>query len=220
MDKNKLNWSNLFALLALVVSAVALGISWSESKKNDREELIVRASPRVVGLPVRISSTSLGDRGYVVHIPYQITVSNVGRRDTSIISHECIETDGGFYSGINGGLFDSTGQPMHLPINISSGETKDFIFYLGTLVPSHVKELLQKQESSRLTRRDVLKVLGKSGVGLYGQKVEYKEFGDGAFSVSLSGSSDQQLPTYFSKWKTGSGDRFFTLLGEDVGLID
>ena len=222
--KDTYPWSTILSIVAIAISVGSLYISYSESEKNDEERIIVRASPRVPNLPIRVSSMKMGKQGGVVHVPYHITISNVGRPSVSLITHDCKQADKDgkatiFYSGIEGGLVSTAGKPMSLSLNIGSGETQAVIFYLGIRAPKNVMDLLGGSSSPTLTRREAVRLLGEAGIGLYGQPVEYKSYGGAGISISQT-DGYEMLPVYLSTWKSGAGNRFNTLVGETVGLFD
>ncbi|MGA1872019.1 MAG: hypothetical protein ACMUJM_26175 [bacterium] len=220
---NKFNASLLIAIVSLAVSIIALGHTFWQSWKQEKEELIIRVAPNVEGFPIKLSSIDLGKEGHVIYLPFKMNVTNSGHKTLSIIEHRIfqlvgegpIEQNKKYYTGIDGGLFNLNGTKAKIPITISQGETIAYIVYVGVLVKTDVMETLKSYNGKTLSRRTMYKILGRDGMDIYGNTVDYHENKDGSFSFGVKDSSSN-IPIFVFQWKTGKGNKFVSLGGDYI----
>ncbi len=219
----KYNISLFIALLSLIVAIAALGHTFWQSWKHEKEELIIRVDSIVENAPIRLSSIDFGEEGQVVHLPFRMSVTNSGNRNLSLIEHRIfqlvgegpIEENKRYYAGIDGGLFNLNGTKAKIPISISQGKNIAYITYVGVLVNKDVIETLEPYQDQALSRRAMSKILGRKGLDIYGNTIEYHEDSDGTFSYKVKDSATR-IPVFVFQWKTGKGKKFVSLGGDYI----
>jgi hypothetical protein len=220
---SKFNISLLIAIVSLVVAITALGHTFWQSWKYEKEELLIRVAPNVEGFPIKFPSIDHGKDGQVAHLPFKMNVTNSGNRTLSLLEHRIfqlvgegpIEKNKRYYSGIDGGLFNLNGTNAKLPASISQGETIAYIVYVGVLVKKGVMDTFKPYEGQTLSRRTMYKILGRNGIDIYGNKTEYHENKDGTFRFGVKGSTPN-TPIFVFQWKTGKGNKFVSLGGDYI----
>lgn len=174
------------------------------------EELALHLNPSVEGV-FRITEHNFGPSGHVVQVPWRLTLSNTGSQTLSV-TERTITTGGSagstWYTGIDGGMFQSDQKPVELPIKLEPGESRAFIVLVGVLVPPKVLAALSSLDDPKSrTVSAATRALGKEGLDLYGNQVSYREYGGGAiFEVRR----EQNAPTFWYQVKTGRGKEFVT----------
>jgi hypothetical protein len=205
------------------VSIVALGHTFWQSWKIEKEELIIRIASNVESLPIRIPDINLGKEGQVIQLPFKMSVTNNCSRTLSLLEYRTfqlvgegpIEENKKFYSGIDGGLFNLNGTEAKMPTSLSQGETIAYIVYVGILANKNVVKLLEPFKNKTLSRRSMYKVLGRNGTDIYGNKIEYQESTDGTFMFSVKGQANNN-PIFVFQWTTGRGNKFVSLGGDYI----
>lgn len=208
------NFARTMGVLSFIVALAAVIVPYFQQKSHlenlQQEELKVILNPAVDG-PLILTSHDYGEQGRVIQMPWQLTISNTGNRQLSIISKRLSrgETpDSVFYTGIDGGIVTEDFKPLKLPLKLESGESKSYYLYVGTMVPKQVFEILYNiNEGKPVSDRAAMKVLGEHGMDIYGNKVEYHGNENG--KVSIIFKEADKSPTFWLRLSTGKGNNFF-----------
>jgi hypothetical protein len=101
------------------------------------------------------------------------------------------------------------GEAVDLPIVLEPGESRFLAIYVGMLVPGSVYEALSSSNNrkSATTVAEVTKVLGKLGLDLYGNRVDFTEFPDGSYIANID-IQEQNAPAFWFRLTTGQGEVF------------
>ena len=202
------------AVLSMVVALIAVFVPYFQQQNHfdtqQKEELKVILNPSTNG-PILLTDQNYGKLGMLIQMPWELTVSNVSNRRISIVRKTISKgdaPDSTFYSGIDGGLLSSDYNKIELPINLESGDSKLYILYVGALVPSKVyKTLSSINKGQPVLDRDAMKALGKIGIDIFGNSVEYHEFEGGEFSIQFN--NHEKSPTFWVRLTTGNGNNFY-----------
>jgi len=213
-NNSKDNFARITSILALLIALATVVMPFVQQsqqfKTQQTEALNVILHPTVNG-PIKLTGSDFGDKGVLVEMPWELTISNTGNRKLSIIEKRLSvgESPGiSYYSGIDGGLFTSDFQPINLPLTLDSGESRVLLIYVGTLIPKNVFEILRTLNDGRsVTDRDALKALGKKNIDIYGNPVKFRDHGNANFSISFP--SANKAPAYWIRLSTGRGNVFF-----------
>ena len=116
-----------------------------------------------------------------MQVPWELTLSNTGNRKLSIVQYDVSMgpyPGAQFYSGIDGGMMGQDGEAVDLPIVLEPGESHFLAIYVGLLVPRSVYAALSSSNNrkSATTIFEAIKVLGKLGLDLYGNRINFTEF--------------------------------------------
>jgi len=214
-NDHKDKFARRIAICSLIVALASVIVPYVQQKmlfeKQQQENLNIILSPTVNG-PLALTDNNFGEMGYVVQMPWELTVSNNGNRQLSIIKKRVScgnEPDSQFYTGIDGGIFFKDYTPVQLPIKLEAGESQSFYIYVGTLVPQHVYDLLKNLNNGNpVMDRDAMKALGKKGIDIYGNNVEYHSYENDTFAISFKESS--KAPKHWVVLGTGRGNIFFS----------
>lgn len=214
-EEHKDTFARRIATLSLVVAFASVIVPYIQQemlfKKQQQEDLNVILNSSVNG-PIKITDHNFGHMGYVVQVPWSLTVSNNGNRQLSIVKKRLScgnEPNSQFYTGIDGGIFSKDYTPVQLPIKLEEGESQSFYIYVGTLVPKHVYELLKKLNNGNpVMDRDAMKALGEKGIDIYGNSVEYRSYNGDQFSISFKESG--KALRHWLVLSTGRGNEFFS----------
>jgi hypothetical protein len=213
--------SNIVGWLALVVSLAAFGLSTYQYIESNEERLIIRTKPSTLNTPVLIPFIDLSHKYHLVYLPFNMSITNDGSKTISLLEHRRfllldegpIEENKIFYSGIDGGLLNLNGEKAILPKALSQGVTITYVSYIGVRIDSKVANLLKPYQEKRVTRRDLMIILGRNGVDIYGNQVHYDEAINGSIGYRLK-DAGVKTPMFLFQWKTGRGNVFSTLGGD------
>lgn len=187
------------AVASLVISVAAILVPYiqhrsvfNEQKRqfaaSQKEELTVHLDPHADG-PFRITKYSI-EMSHVVQIPWEVTLSNTGNQQLSVIEY-CITLGpppnfGGSYSGIDGGMFTKEDRAVDLPLAIEPGESRSVLIFVGICVPAEAYGVLSAIEDTNLRTVDHAAIaLAKQGLDIYGNKVTYREYAQGSYHVTF-----------------------------------
>jgi hypothetical protein len=211
-------FARTMAILSLVVAVATVGVSYFQFGEQKRqfqvlqsEELTLRLNSHADG-PLRITRNNFGQLGFVVQVPWRLTVSNTGNVKLSITEYSITtgsSPDAMFYTGIDGGMLTQEGKAVDLPMVIEPGDSRILIIYVGILVPTKVHEILSAMTDSKPNTALAVKTLAKQGLDLYGNKVNYAEYPGGESLLTIE-KKDQNSPTFWYRAVTGRGNAFLT----------
>ncbi|WP_442489125.1 hypothetical protein [Halomonas litopenaei] len=223
--KSPENFARAIAVISLIVALAAIAIPYFQQEGAlkqqqeqfealQREGLSVKLSPYVSG-EIRLTENDLGLLGHVVQVPWRLTVSNTGSRQLSIARYDLSSVDSvEYYSGIDGGLVTKNSQPVDLPRTLEPGETQSFFLFIGIIVPRTVYEILKElDEGNDIQRIDATIALAREGVDLYGNKVDYTEFEEGAYHITID-SVNQKAKMFSLTIYTGRDNTFIVSASE------
>ena len=197
-------------------SVVAIVLPRTEQRRQFRilqaEQLVIRLNPHVDGT-FRITKNNLGPLGHVVQVPWGLTLSNTGNQKLSVIKYSITtgsSPNSTFYSGIDGGMVNADGKPVSLPFSIEPGDSRSFVVFIGTTVPSNVYEILSSNGNRDLPTIARAKIaLAKRGIDIYGNKVAYQEYAGGGYLLTVD-KENQKYPRYWFQVDSGRGNAFLT----------
>lgn len=148
--------------------------------------------------------------GTVVQIPWKLTISNTCNRTLSIIDKQVSlgdKPDSTYFSGIDGGLYSLNNEPVTLPIKLEPGDSQSYLIFVGCMIPQKAFDIIYKvRNGNPVMDRDAMKALGRNGIDIFGNPVEFKEYEGDNFSIKFH--SSEKAPTYWISLFTGAGNRF------------
>jgi hypothetical protein len=223
---NRFLASLLISILALCVSVIAIIVSAMQNKnaltEQQRqfaiiysEDLSLSLNPCVTSIypAYKITYIKLGEIGQVVQLYCELTISNTGNQALSILDYSLSigdHPDAMYYSGIDGGLWLSKHQLIELPLHLQPGESKIALLLIGIPLSQNVVSVLTRlQASGTLSFSNVNIELAKLGIDLFGNKIELKEYGKGAYTIS-NDNKNQIAPTVWLRMSTARGNVFST----------
>jgi len=120
-DDHKDSFARRIAILSLLIALASVIIPYIQQEmlfnKQQQENLNIILSSTVNG-PQVITDHNFGEMGYVIQMPWSLTVSNSGNRQLSIIKKRVSSGEGpdsNYYTGIDGGIFTKDYVPIQLP---------------------------------------------------------------------------------------------------------
>lgn len=195
-----------FALLAVIVPYIQQSKQFQALQKESLKILLNSA----VNRPLLLTNYNFGDMGKVIQMPWKVTISNTGNRQLSIIDKRVSvgdTPDFRSYTGIDGGIFTLENQPVSFPIKLESGESQVYYLNVGALIPSKSYDIIHKiNDGNPVSDRDAMIALGKAGIDMYGNPVEFKDNGESGVSIKFNSSGDS--PTFWLSLFTGNSNRF------------
>ena len=219
-DKTPDYFARTTAILSLLIAIVAIYVSFSQQETAQeiqqdqfdilqKENISIKLNPYVNG-EIRLTEIHLGPIGYVVQLPWKLTISNTCNRQLSIVEHFITRGETPIstqYSGIDGGLIDMNSNPVRYPISIEAGDSRTFYIFVGITVPEQIyNTLLSVKDKKNLTDRNVAQILGRQGIDIYGNNVEYKEFDDKSYTFQIKDKEKAQR--FWIHFTTGRGNVF------------
>jgi hypothetical protein len=213
-------FARITAISSLLVAIVAIIISFTQQKSAQeiqqkqfnllqKENLSIQMNPYVDG-EIRLTNIKLGPMGYVVQLPWKITISNTGNRNLSILEHLITRGESPEsmqYSGIDGGLIENKFTSVVYPFSLEPGVSRTFHVFVGITVPEQIyKTLSSIKEKKNLTDRNVSQIFGRKGIDIYGNKVDYKEFDNKAYHIQIKETEKAQR--FWIQFTTGKGNVF------------
>ena len=146
MAKKKKNdvdkFARLISIISLILAVLAVGLPYYQTEKNLQEDIAINLTNGCNNTNQIKLINRLGVVYGIVQLPYNLTISNNGNRTSSIIDIETEQMDKNGriskFSGIEGDIVDVSGESVSLPININSGESKSFIYYIGAFIEPEI----------------------------------------------------------------------------------
>jgi hypothetical protein len=199
--------SRLMAFASLVVAIIALFVSIWSTQTDRRVQVIAEARP--VLEETRNTGVVLGELGLVVEVPWEVTIRNVGLRDTSIVDYR-VRTwnEAGLmdYSGLDVGAFDASGsEPLQLPRTLPANDSIRFLVVAGILVIAEAEEVIADAESEYVPWQWLSREMARRGTDLFGNPVTLVELPDDNYLIS---QDDATAPNQFIafEFETVQGD--------------
>ena len=189
-------------------------LTFQEQKRqyelSQSEQVTVTLNPHADG-SFRLTNFDFGQMGRGVQFPWRLQLSNTGNQKLSIVGYEIssgTSPNSTNYSGIDGGMITPEHSAANLPMTLDTGDSRSFSIMIGVRVPPAVFQALSAiDDPSNRTTRQATIALGRKGLDLYGNKVEFQEFEGGAYSLSVS-PEDQKSPRFWYAAATGRGNKF------------
>jgi len=206
-------FSRYTSVIALVIAVLAVIIPYVQSNKQFEAQQTERLNivfNSKVHAPLVLTKHSFGERGWVVQMPWKITLSNVGNRPLSITDYDISQgknLGNTYFTGIDGGLIEHDHAQVKLPIKLDVGESVSIYAYLGAVIPvQNYKHLSSISEGGSVSDRAATAILAKHGTDLFGNRVVYQEFEGGGYHVEFL--EVDKSPTFWLTFHTGAGNRF------------
>lgn len=207
-------------LYLYIIAIAAIAMPYNQQRKAlkqqqqfdvfQREELSVTLNPHFKGV-INVTGTKIGVLGTVVQVPWELTISNAGTRRLSIAGYDLTrgKSPGEMsYSDIDGGLMDLDSKPVGYPITLEAGELRKFFIFVGVTVPDNVYGILEGLVQGHTIDEQVAATsLGANGLDLYGNRVDYREFENGAYITSIDNKNQRGQRFWFTV-RTGRDNRF------------
>ncbi|MEW6715067.1 MAG: hypothetical protein AB1306_08270 [Nitrospirota bacterium] len=215
------NFARITAIVSLILAIIAISVPFFQQKSAlqtqkeqfeelQKEDLSVQLDPYVTG-ELRLTDIQLGPLGHVVQIPWKLTVSNIGNRQLSITEHLITRGDSPTsmqYTGIDGGFLDRKSRPVEFPVKLEPGESETYYVFVGITVSQEIYDILASLNASKqLTDRNATKELGRKGIDIYGNSVEYKEYENGKFTYFATDKGKAQR--FWLQLTTGRDNIFY-----------
>ncbi|PEE73600.1 hypothetical protein COM81_27820 [Priestia megaterium] len=223
----------MYSLIAVILSITTFIWSVYQDFKKDKEEVIINSFTPV-------TNTSISFRNFssykLITLEFGILLSNTGDNTISLINYDLqqvakSQTEKGTiypvsYSGMNQGFIGTDGQTADIPFIIKSGESKLIYIKTGILVAKDIyvkfnnaykdktgKDLASVQD---FTYEDLMYYSAKTGVDIYGNKIEGKIYDDSSEEkiFFLSVDEDAFHPVFSLTFKSAKGNSFNHIYGE------
>ena len=213
-DSEKDTFSRALALLAIVIAVASLTYTIWSDQKSEIEDLIIYTS-RVHGdyETEIISFPAIQDLPAVLPVYYECTLVNNGKMPISIVNYDLQQIAEGYpityYSYMDGGLFDSSGKQLQLPLDIDSKKSYRFFVKVGVAVHPKAYELISKNFTSQknISIKELTSYLARNRVDFYGNTIDpFIDQGNLlGFAVSMENRREQ---IFFINFKTSQGNYF------------
>lgn len=209
----------IISVLSLILAISSLSFSFLQYRESIAELVSIEAS---IGYgQIQLTDTDFGLDGSVVQVPWQLILSNTGSRRISITNYRVLELVENpqtgeiaprYYSDIQGALLDSNNNPIDLPWMLDSGESKKFRVYVGLLADVEAYKILADEQESTLSVRNARLALGRKGIDIYGNRVDFHEFPNGTYR--WSSSSEAHSPVFLFEFETGRDNKLSAIASE------
>ncbi len=202
--------SIILSIIAIVVASTSLFVSSRTQQLSIIDEFITQLAIPAKNSMIHLSRVGSGELGFLITAPFEFTLTNTGNRRLSITQYEiyALNSWGGkyWYSGIDGGLLDSKGNPLHLPLVLDIGVSNKGYILVGMLASDVAIRTLQaiNPSSSTISRRDLDVALAKHGIDLFGNKVVLKDYGSDSYIIEGPGLA-KKLPKLIVVFHSGKG---------------
>ena len=217
--------SFVVSALSLIVTGSLSFLSYSQSRSAlsesqrqfeiseaaQRESLVISMNPHADG-KVNFTNFNFGEKGGVAQIPWEVTIDNTSRQTLSIVKYELssgVQPEELIYSGIDGGFYGKDGVRLSLPITLSAGESRIFTAYVGFIVPKIAYDNLAPFRNQGLTATQATLVLGRKGLDIYGNAIEFKDYGADGYEMSVA-PDRQRSPKIWLIMTSGRGASFLS----------
>jgi hypothetical protein len=186
--------------------------SFEEQKQQFRltqsEQVVVTLNPHAEG-PFRFTNIKLAGTE-VVQFPWKLQIANTGNQKLSIINYQISgreEPGSTLYSGMDGGIFSEQGEPVRFPLILETGDSRALVAMIGVRVSGAVTDVLSSLDPAARNTSAATMALGKRGLDLYGNSVEFEEYGGGTYTLSVA-PENQRAPRFWFVATTGRGNPF------------
>jgi hypothetical protein len=197
------------SILSLLVALLAVVVPYVQQQSQLQEQFTAELESLAAG-SYKLTDTRHVDFGHVVQSRWRLTLSNVGTQKLSITRYVIFDVGPGRimrYTGLDGGVLDTQGKPLPLPLILEGGETKVVELHIGAWVTPRVFSVLSaaaKDGQVPVAHANLL--LARSGTDLYGNAVLLSE-SEGA-SIREWKDKKTKSPTYEIQFTSGRGNRF------------
>jgi len=167
---------NTIALIALLISAGSLYVSFDAKRLAEREDV------RILGGQVRqdtnfeLIKTGLPLYSVVVPMRWDLVVANNGQRNVSIVRYELkhfTEKGSDQFTGLDRGLYLANGSPTDFPLLIPAGDTVKFTVEIGVPIDSKAGELIANYQGPPFrSLREAVYYLAKNHLDFFGNEVD------------------------------------------------
>ena len=150
----------------------------------------------------------------ILPVFFDCYLTNNGEEALSILNYELIQIGKdypiSYYTYMDGGLFDSTGNQLQFPLNIDSKKSLKIYMKVGIAVHPDAYVLISNNFTSltRISVNEINSYLATNGIDLYGNSVE-PFIEDGKY-FGFKGPNSENLheQIFLITFKTGSGNYF------------
>lgn len=210
------NFARVTAIMSLLIAVIAILLPLVQETRRFKylqaEDIVIHATPSIGKI---IPAGELGAMGRVFQLPWKIVVSNIGNRPLSIIRYDLFkkeEAGHSIYSGLDGGFYEKGEKKVYFPFQIGEGESNSFLIYIGVIMDTNLAELLDSMDELTLSNAGM--VLARHKMDLFGNQVNYQEYGDQgeAWQVSIPSETIKQAPQFILEFRTSRGNVFSKIL--------
>ena len=218
----KLKKSEIFSMLSLIVSISAVILTYYQNFQNNSEKLSIIIKPHINQAPIKITEWfDIEKKDKVIQIPWKLIISNTGSKKISIVDYSIINVQSttsdqhnykhGIYNGANGGIFNSNGKKLELPLTIDVGESRFFNVYVGILIDLKIFKILEQHFSNEpFYMGDAIKVLGAKNFDIYGNKAKLYEINGGEIHLWVD-QTNRKSPLFMFEFISGNKNKFGTV---------
>ncbi|KAF5418535.1 MAG: hypothetical protein C5S49_01630 [Candidatus Methanogaster sp.] len=213
-DSGNDTFSRVMAIFAIVIAVASLACPIWSDQKSEMEDLIIDISRVHSDYKTEIiASPAIQYLPAVLPVYYKCVLVNNGKVPISIVDYDLQQIAEGYpityYSYMDGGLFDSSGKPLQLPLDIDSKKSYRFFVKVGVAVHPKAYELISKNFTSqkKISIEELISYLARNRVDFYGNTVD-PQIDHGnllGFSVPMKNRREQ---IFFINFKTSRGNYF------------
>ncbi len=212
-DSEKDTFSRVLALLAIVIAVASLTYTIWSDQKSEIEDLIIYTARVHDDYETEIIPLPLQDLPAVLPVYYECILVNNGKMSISIVDYDLQQITEDYpikYSYMDGGLFDSSGKQLQLPLDIDSKKSYRFFVKVGVAVHPKAYELISKNFTSqkKIPIKELTYHLARNRVDFYGNTVDPYIDDQGnllGFNVPMKNRMEQIFSINF---KTSQGNYF------------
>lgn len=202
-------FARAIATLSLVVAIAAIAVPYFQHKVEQEEAIALDFNPHLGG-DIKLTDYNFGEIGRIVQVLWQLRISNTGNRKLSIVEYSISSGDkpySKFFSGMDGGILDLKGNRISLPITLEPGDSLALQVYVGIMVSPKIFNILNDSRMSKpIPAQQAARILGRAGLDLYGNNVDFKEYKGGNFHLAVRKGA--KSPRYWFCLVTGRGKSF------------
>ncbi len=216
MKFTKDNVAIITSILSLLVAVGVMLFSIWQYRQGQVEELSLDINPYINEGAIRLTNHDLGEFGKVIQVPWQLIITNTGSRKLSVVkyrSHQVGKTGEkyngeSFYSGVDGGLYNTNGEPIIFPLILEGGDSSILNAYVGLRAdPGSYEILKNKFNRQDCEMADAMVVLGRAKKDIYGNKTTLYELEDDSFHFVVD-PKNKKTSTFIFEIQTGRGNQF------------
>jgi hypothetical protein len=197
---------------ALVVSLGTLAYTIYKDRRDTKEFITCTVQRSLVDYDTAVQP--FGDTGELL-VRWSGTAANDGAVPVALLEHRLEETDGKveYYTGMDGGLFSSSGTPLQFPLNLSPGQAVSFVLETEVLLPKETYQKIASKglEGRRISTKKLMLSLGDEGVDFWGNDVKVKRYDKRSFTYEGPSLSDQMRnPAFSLAFTSARGNSVYT----------
>jgi hypothetical protein len=196
------------SITAIAFSALSFWFSYYTYSQSKEERIAVSSGIVFENYPTKVYKIV---NDLVIPLYWNVTISNNSDKNISIVNIKVVPENSPrdvlYYTRMYNGLYSDNNNPVELPINLNSGESKKYLISLGILCDTSASNILKKEfklinkvnlgSGLPIKYFSILKAFIKHKKDFYGNKIDGELLDDGSGYIKHEPNNKQKMTVTF-----------------------